>query len=187
MKTEFLQNLKIGDQPLTKEIIDAILAENGKDIETAKKPFADYESIKEQLKTAKEGLAAFKDVDVKDLQGQIATLTGQLTTKDQEWQAKLDGMAFDGKVKDAIATAKGKSVKAILGELADQMDTLRQSKNQDADLKAAIEALKKDNGYLFDDGNVPPKYAPGPGVTPPPAGEPTSLVGALREKYNTKG
>lgn len=168
MKTEFLQNLKVGDQPLTKEIIDAIMAENGRDVEEAKK---DYEHVKDLLKTAQEGLKSFEGVDVKDLQGQIATLTGQLTTKDQEWQAKLDGMAFDGKVKDAITAAKGKSVKAILGELADQMDALRQSKNQDADLKAAIEALKKDNGYLFDDGKVPSPYAAGTGTTTPPAGD----------------
>ena len=59
MKTEFLQNFKVGDQSLPKEIIDAILAENGRDIEAAKKPFADYESIKEQLQTAKDGLKAF--------------------------------------------------------------------------------------------------------------------------------
>lgn len=36
MKREFLQNLKVGDCALTKEVIDAIMAENGKDIETAR-------------------------------------------------------------------------------------------------------------------------------------------------------
>lgn len=36
MKREFLQNLKVGEQPLPKEIIDAIMAENGKDIQAAK-------------------------------------------------------------------------------------------------------------------------------------------------------
>lgn len=36
MKREFLQNLKVGDQPLPKEVIDAIMAENGRDIERAK-------------------------------------------------------------------------------------------------------------------------------------------------------
>ena len=59
MKREFLQNLKVGDQALPKEIIDAIMDENGKDIEAAKKPFADYEAIKERLKTAEDGLKAF--------------------------------------------------------------------------------------------------------------------------------
>lgn len=36
MKREFLQNFKVGDQSLPKEIIDAILDENGKDIESVK-------------------------------------------------------------------------------------------------------------------------------------------------------
>lgn len=46
MKREFLQNFKVGDQALPKEIIDAIMDENGRDIEAAKKPFADYEAVK---------------------------------------------------------------------------------------------------------------------------------------------
>lgn len=71
MKREFLQNLKVGDQSLSKEVIDAIMAENGRDIENAKAPFADYDSLKEQLQTAKDGLKAFEGVDVAQLQGKI--------------------------------------------------------------------------------------------------------------------
>ncbi len=52
MKAEFLQNLKVGNQSLTGEVVDAILAENQRDVEAAQKPFADYESIKEQLAAA---------------------------------------------------------------------------------------------------------------------------------------
>lgn len=166
MKREFLENFKVGDQPLTKEAVDAILVENARDVEAAKKPFADYESIKEQLQTAKDGLKAFEGVDVAQLQGKVAELQGQLTTKDQEWQGKLDAMAFDGKIKDAITAAGGKSAKAIAALL--DLDTLRASKNQDADIKTALEGLKKDSGYLFDDGQIPPPYATGTG-TPQPA------------------
>ncbi|MBQ3000307.1 MAG: hypothetical protein IJD63_01010, partial [Oscillospiraceae bacterium] len=36
MKREFLQGLSVGEMPLTKEVIDAIMAENGRDIEKAK-------------------------------------------------------------------------------------------------------------------------------------------------------
>ena len=36
MKREFLQNLKVGDQTLPKEVIDAIMEENGRDIQGAK-------------------------------------------------------------------------------------------------------------------------------------------------------
>lgn len=164
MKREFLQNLKVGDQPLSKEVIDAIMTENGRDIEAAKAPFADYESLKEQLQTAKDGLKAFEGVDVQQLQGKITDLQNQLTQKDTEWQGKIDGMKFDSKVKDAISAAKGKNAKAIAALL--DMDALRASKNQDADLKAALEAVQKENGYLFDDGGTPPPYAPNPGVGP---------------------
>ena len=53
MKREFLQNFKVGDQPLSKEVIDAIMAENGRDIEAAKKPFADYDHLKTRMDTIK--------------------------------------------------------------------------------------------------------------------------------------
>ena len=43
------------------------------------------------------------------LQGKITELTGKLSDKDKEWQAKLDGMAFDGRIKDAITAAKGRN------------------------------------------------------------------------------
>lgn len=36
MKREFLQNFSVNGQPLPKEVIDAIMAENGRDIERAK-------------------------------------------------------------------------------------------------------------------------------------------------------
>ena len=182
MKTEFLQNFKVGDQPLPKEIIDAILAENGRDIEAAKKPFADYENIKTQLKTAKEGLEAFKGVDVSELQGKIATLTGQLADKDKQWQEKLDGMAFDGRIKEAITAAKGRNAKAITALL--DVGTLRTSKNQDEDIKAALEAVKKENGYLFDD-DTPARYASGTG-TQQMTGKYSAEVNAIRSAAGLK-
>ena len=183
MKREFLQNFKVGDQALSKEIIDAIMEENGRDIEAAKKPFVDYQSIKEQLEEAKNALKAFEGVDASQLQAKIKELQGQLTSKDNEWQEKLDGMAFDGKIKDAITAAKGRSVKAISALL--DMDALRKSSNQDTDIKAALETLQKENGYLFET-DPPAPYAPGPGKNPIPGkpDAPTSLSAALHEKYD---
>lgn len=191
MKREFLQNLKVGDQPLPKEVIDAILDENSRDIGAAKaegaKPFADYDHIKEQLKTAQEGLKAFEGVDVAQLQGKITDLQGQLSKKDQEWQGKVDAMTFESKVKDAITAAHGKNAKAISALL--DLDTLKASKNQDADITAALDALKKESGYLFDEGNPPPAYAPGAGKTKVLGGaidkEAFSKMG-YRERLNLK-
>lgn len=183
MKREFLQNFKVNDQPLPKEIIDEIMAENGRDIEAAKKPFADYDSIKEQLQTAKDGLKAFEGVDVAQLQSKVTELQGKLDAKDTEWNGKLADMAFDHALEAAITGAKGKNAKAIRALL--DVDTLKGSKNQEADIKAALEGLKKDSGYLFYDGKNPPPYSgeTGTGHDNQP-GEPTSLAGALRAKYN---
>lgn len=168
MNREFLQNFKVGDAPLPKEVIDAIMAENGRDIEEAKKPFADYESIKGQLQAAKDGLKAFEGVDVKDLQGQVAKLTRDLEEKEKEHQAKLADMAFDGVLKDAITAARGRSDKAIRAML--DVDALKASKNQAADIKTALEDLKKDSDYLFETDETPPPYAPGTGTQQPPSG-----------------
>lgn len=182
MKREFLQNFKVGDQTLPKEIIDAIMDENGQDIENAKKPYADYDAVKDQLKTAQEGLKAFEGVDVGQLQGKITELTGKLSDKDKEWQAKLDGMAFDGRIKDAITAAKGRNAKAISALL--DVEALRASKNQEADIKAALEAVKKDNSYLFE-AETPPPFAGGTGSAPAGGKQaPASLAGALHEKYD---
>ena len=64
MKREFLQNFRVGDQPLAKEIIDAIMAENGRDIEETKKGFSDYETIKDQLAKAQETIKGFEGQDI---------------------------------------------------------------------------------------------------------------------------
>ena len=169
MKPEFLQNFKVGDAPLPKEVVDAILAENTRDVEAAVKPFADYEAIKEQLRTATEGLEAFKGVDVKDLQGQVATLQGKLDTQAKEHAAQLADLAFDGVLKDAITAAKGRNAKAIQALL--DVDKLKASKDQTADIKAALETLKKDSGYLFESEEAPPPYSALAGTQQPPAGK----------------
>ncbi len=161
MKREFLQNLKVGDQALPKEIIDAIMDENGKDIEAAKKPFADYEAIKEQLNTAKEGLKAFDGIDIANLQNEIKRLNGELEKKDADWQAKFDESEFQQQIERGAADAKAKNAKTVIPLL--DMDALRSSKNRAADIAAAFEAVKKDNAYLFDAGS-PGKYAPGTGT-----------------------
>ncbi len=162
MKREFLQNFKVGDQALPKEIIDAILDEHSRSIGAIK---AENDNLKTQLQTAKDGLKAFEGVDVKDLQGQITKLQQDLAAKDAAHQTELANMAFDRALEGAITAAKGRSVKAILGELgSDKITALRESKNQEADIKTALEGLQKDSGYLFDTGNPPPNFSAGAGT-----------------------
>ena len=67
-------------------------------------------------------------------------------------------------MKDAITAARGRNDKAIRALL--DVDKLKASKDQTADIKAALEGLKKDSGYLFEANETPPPYAAGTGTTP---------------------
>lgn len=185
MKRDFLQNFKVNDQPLPKEIIDAIMDENGRDIEATKKPFSDYDTIKNQLAEAQKTIKGFQDqgADIEAVRKSAKDWEDKYNQAIAEHNQKMADMAFNHALESAITGANGKSVKAIRALL--DVDSLKGSKNQEADIKAALEGLKKDSGYLFDDGPIPPRYAGGTGTgKPKQSGEPMSLAGALREKYN---
>lgn len=183
MKREFLQNLKVGEEPLPKEVIDTIMAENGRDINTAKadavKPYADYQTIKEENERLKNQQGA-ELVDGKNAQ-QWKEAHDKLVT---DHKNEVDGINFQHDLAAAITGAKGKNVKAITALL--DVEALRGSEDQQKAINAALEALKKDNGYLFDEEKTPPPYARGTGVGNPPPEKIGSLADALREKFTTK-
>lgn len=174
MKREFLQNLKVGDQPLSKEVIDAIMAENGRDIEAAKKLYADYDHIKEQLDEAQKTIKGFQDQDIEGVRKSAQEWEQKYNQAVKDHEAKLADMAFDRKLEDAINGAKGKNAKAIKALL--DVDNLKASKNQDADIKAAMDALQKESGYLFGDVGNPPPYSPGAGTGGYQGGQDTSAT-----------
>ena len=177
MKRDFLQNFKVNDQPLPKEIIDEIMAENGRDIEAAKKPFADYDTVKNQLAEAQKTIKGFQDqgADIEAVRKSAKDWEDKYNQAIADHNQKMADMAFDHALEAAITGANGKNTKAIRALL--DVETLKGSKNQEADIKSALEGLKKDSGYLFDDGPTPPPYAGGTGTNnPKPNGEPTSLI-----------
>ena len=75
----------------------------------------------------------------------------------------LAAVQFDGKLDAAITAAHGRSAKAIRALL--DVDTLKGSDKQDEAITAALAALQKDSGYLFESGETPPPYAAGTGST----------------------
>lgn len=164
MKEEFLKNLKAGDKPLTKEIIDAIMAENGRDVEAARAPFADYDTIKNQLAEAQKTIKGFQDQgnDIEAVRKSAKEWEEKYNQAVADHNQKLADMAFDRALEAAITGARGRNAKAIKALL--DVDTLKGSKNQEADIKTALEGLKKDSGYLFDDGGTPPHYSAGAGT-----------------------
>ncbi len=172
MQRKFLE-----DMGLEKDIIDKIMTENGADIEKTKtKLEAERDNYKEQLETAQNALKEFDGVDVKDLQGKIDTLNNDLKTKETEYQNKIADMEFNSILDGAISSIGAKNAKAVKALL--DLDTLKSSKNQQEDIKAALDNVKSENDYLFSS-QEPIKNPVAP--TTPPQG------GITQEMFNKMG
>jgi predicted nucleic acid-binding Zn-ribbon protein len=148
MKTEELT--EIG---LTEEQAQKVFALNGKDITAAKEATknelqATIDDLNGQLNTTKEAIKKFDGVDLDSLNKQIQDLNTQIATQDKEYQQKLADRDFNTLLSETINAAGGRNSKAVSALL--DIETLKGSKNQKEDIKTAIDALKKDNDYLFE-------------------------------------
>ena len=175
MKREFLQEFRVGENPLPKEVIDAIMAENGRDIQKVKANFADYEDLKLQLEQMQQDQSYAESARAWEEKY-------HQTVKDHKDQ--LAQMDFDRVLGESILKAKGRNAKAIAALL--DLDALKTSENRQAAIEEALDALKQDSRYLFE-GDVPPPYARGTGAYHgAQENRPTTLAGALREKFERK-
>jgi len=159
MKREFLQGLQVGDVPLTKEVIDAIMAENGRDIETVKARFADAENA----------AGAWEE---------------KYNQAVADHRQQMQDVVFSHNLEKAILAAKGRNAKAITALL--DVDALKASENQQTALEEALQSLKQECSYLFRT-ETPPPYARGTGAAMPQEHKgPATLAGALLEKFERK-
>lgn len=130
-----------------KSDFEAAFNENYKTVSEAEKLRTARDNYKSQLETAQNALKEFEGVDVKDLQGKIDKLNSDLAQKDSEYQSKIADMEFNTKLDGLINKAGAKNAKAVKALL--DVDALKASKNQDADLQAALDTCKAENNYLF--------------------------------------
>jgi hypothetical protein len=146
---------------------DKAVAENYKtEAEFEKKVNRLKDDLAEEKKRADDAVATLKGFEGKDFDA--------ITRERDEWKKKHDDALtaykkeqedreFNELVEASIADAKGKNAKAIIALL--DTEKLRTSKNQKADVTSALEALRTESGYLFDDNGGNPKFADkkGPG------------------------
>lgn len=142
MKREDVKNHIPG---ITDEQLDWLMNANGADVNREKARAAEVQkqldTANGQLTTVQDKLKAFDGVDLESLKGEAAGLRQQI--------AELkDGFAFDAALDGAIRDARGRNVKAIRGML--DIAALKASKDRTADIKAALEALAKDNAWAFE-------------------------------------
>lgn len=100
----------------------------------------------EELKKKLEG---FGDADVSALKQQITDLEEEKKKIETDYQGKLADRDFFDSLRESIAVAKGRNVKAITALL--DVDTLKKSKNQKEDIAAALKELSEaaDSKMLF--------------------------------------
>ena len=152
MKRSFLEDLG-----LEKEVVDKIMAENGKDIENAK---ADYDELKAELKTAIATIAdrdnqlkELKDSvkDNEDLTAKIAELEKQNKDEAKNHKAEIESLKINNAIDKALATFKAKTPKAVKAMLDMENIKLDEDGNItgiDEQVTAIAEA--EDTKYLFD-------------------------------------
>ena len=157
MKREFLK----GFEGLTDEVIDKIMAENGKDIEAEK---AKYTSLKTEIDTLKS--------DKKSLEDKITELSEKSKSAD-DYKKELDDLKADIKAKEDKAKADAEDAaqtEAIIATFGDKVFTSDYVKNGIiADMKSEIakpenkgkgyaeifDSLTKDKPGIFENPNKP--------------------------------
>ena len=129
MKREFLLEFRVADQSLPKEVIDAIMAENGRDIQKVKANFADYAEVKAELSRLQQA-AQEQNASAEA----AAAWEEKYNRAVEEHKQQLAQMAFEKALGEGIAKARGRNARAIAALL--DVDALKSSENQEAAIEA---------------------------------------------------
>lgn len=146
MKKEELQ--KLG---LTEEQINEVFKMNGLDVngakgelENAKKELENYKS---QFTSAQAELKKLQELKPEELSKQVSDLNEKLATQKADFEKQIADRNFNDLLAKTVTTAGGREAKAIMPFL--DIEALKASKNQEADIKTAIETVKSEHDYLF--------------------------------------
>lgn len=146
MKTDDLKNVG-----LTEEQISFVMAENGKDVNKAKKDFdtvsADRDNWKNQAETAQNTLTKFDGIDPEKIDSEIADWKKKAKDAEEMYTAKIREREFEDALKTELDNVKFSSeaakrsvmtdikaagLKLIDGKILGLKDLLEQMKEKDA-------------------------------------------------------
>ncbi len=148
MKRDFLKGLGLSD-----EQIESIMSENGKDIESVKAKFSDYDDIKKQLETANETIEKFKDYD--QTKADAEKYKAELKKLQDESSAKITQMERHAKVKDFTSSKKfvNDFTKDSINSLLEK--ALSEDSSKGKSLDDLFAEIIKDKSNIFVDENTP--------------------------------
>ena len=165
MKTEFLKSLN-----LSQEVIDKIMAENGKDIAVEQKKAEKViqerdsyklkaESLETQVNDADTEIQKFKDMDIDGIKKAADDWKETAEKAKADADKQISQMKFDYALSAALTGAKAKNAKAVKALL--DMDGLKFNDGKIVGLDEQLAQIKADNDYLFESGEPAPEFVKG--------------------------
>ena len=148
MTREFLKQLGIED----KAVVDSIMDENGKDINSEKAKFGDYDALKTQLSDANKKIEEFGKLDFDGVKAMADDYKAKFEQAQADSRKQLDELRFDHALDGALSGAKARNIKAVRALL----ETDKLKLNKDGTLTGLSEQLDKirtENDYLFETEN----------------------------------
>lgn len=122
MKREFITNLL---PDIDKTVLDAIMAEHGKDVETQKNTIAslttERDGLKTQLDEAKTEIQSYKDMDIDGIKSKAAEWEEKYNTETQKLTDQLAAKEYEYSVNGALSGLKFTSESARKAFAADLM------------------------------------------------------------------
>lgn len=165
MKTEFLKGLN-----LPQEVIDKIMAENGKDIAAEQKKAEKIiqerdgyklkaENLETQVNDANAEIQKFKDMDVEGIKQAAEDWKEKAEKAKSDADAQISEMKFDYALTAALTGAKAKNAKAVKALL--NMDGLKLTDDKIIGLDEQLSQIKEENDYLFESDEPAPTIVKG--------------------------
>lgn len=159
MKREFLKELE-----LTDEVIDKIMAENGKDIEKHKTQSetvrAELDTVKGQLAEANKQIEGFKDLDVDGIKKAADEWKEKYETAEKDYRAKVAEMEFDNLLGGKLADVKFTSEYAKKGVFEEiKGKGLKVENGSILGFDEVFNAIKEAQPNAFESDNPQPKFS----------------------------
>ncbi|NVF11019.1 phage scaffolding protein [Anaerococcus sp. AGMB00486] len=149
MKTEELKEIGLND-----EQIAAVFKLRGKEVEDYNQLKNNFETLKtenenfkNQVASANEQIEAFKDMDIESIKASAEEYKNKYEQAQIKAKEDMDNITLNNAIDLGLVNAGSRNLKAAKALL--DIDSLKDSKNLNDDLKAQIDGLKESDSYLF--------------------------------------
>jgi hypothetical protein len=150
MKRDFLKELGLED-----EVIDKIMAEHGKTANAFKDKAdaaeAQVTTLTGQLDEANKAIKGFEDMDIEAVKQSAKDWEAKFNQAQADAAAELAKVRYDTAMTNALTEAKARNPKAVAALLDSEALKLNEKDGTIVGLNEQLEAIKKDNAYLFEE------------------------------------